>query len=204
VKVHFYRFDVGEPASVPPPLPPSIRLRYWNPASDGLPSKGSRRAANYFWWALAKVRGFARPGFTELRFELDEQVIHRLTVTPRWYRFPFMEPDDLQIGNIWTRPVARRRKLARTAIAQVHRHFAGRAARIWYVARADNAVSGALARSCGYRLVAIGTRTRRLGLFLFGQFVIEQLVQRSETETEAIAPDCGEESVAGRTLSVSH
>jgi RimJ/RimL family protein N-acetyltransferase len=87
-----------------------------------------------------------------------------------------MSERDLQIGQVWTDPGARRRSLARVAIAEAHHRFAGERRRFWYVTRADNRASQALAESCGYQLVASGRRTRRLGLALLGQYVIEQSV----------------------------
>ena len=90
------------------------------------------------------------------------------------------------------------------AIAEAHRRFAGEPVAFWYVTDAANRTSAAVAEACGYELVAIGRRSRRLGSRLLGQFVIERLVHAPEIETEAIAPDCSEASAAGRILSVSH
>ena len=84
-----------------------------SPSRDGLPGRGSRRPVNYLWWALARTGGFSRPDFAELRIERAGRVMQRLIVTPRWYRFPFMGPADLQIGDVWTAPDARRQQLAR-------------------------------------------------------------------------------------------
>ncbi len=204
MKVHFYRYDFDSPAPVAPGLSPPAKFRCWRPKTDGPPPKGSRRPANYFWWILEKISGFASPGFAELRIEERGSVIHRLIVTPGWYRFPFMAKHDLQIGSVWTAPAARRRQLARSAMAEAHRRFAFRGARFWYLAEADNAISAALARSCGYRFVAVGRRTRLFGIALFGRFVAERFVHRADTDTKAIAPDCGEESAAGRSLKVNH
>jgi RimJ/RimL family protein N-acetyltransferase len=204
MNVHFYRCDFEGPVPAAPSLSPPASFRCWRPRTDGPPPKGSRSPANYFWWILESISGFASPGFAELRIEERGSVIHRLIVTPGWYRFPFMSANDLQIGNIWTSPAARRRRLARTAIAEAHRRFAFRGARFWYLADANNAISAALARSCGYRLVAVGRRTRRFGVSLFGRFVVERFVHRAETDTTAIAPDCCDESAAGRSLKVNH
>ena len=157
-------------------LPPELQFHSWQPELDGRPTGGSRRASNHFWWALAKAGAFARPGFVELRIQNDGQLLHRLIVTPAWYRFPFMAREDLQIGEVWTSPDARRKQLARAAIAEAHRRFADGSARFWYVTDANNFASGELARSCGYRLVATGRRTRRLGTSLLGQYVIDRYV----------------------------
>jgi len=174
--VHFFRYDPDAAADPPPTLPPELHVRCWRPEYEGYPPAGSRGLSNHFWWALAKSGGFKGSGFAELRIERGRQLLHRLVVTPAWYRFPFMGVSDLQIGNVWTSPAARRRQLARLAIAEAHRRFGRNGTRFWYVADADNLASAALARSCGYRLVATGRRTRRFGTQLLGQFVIDRYV----------------------------
>lgn len=171
MSVHFYQFDPGQAAEPPPPLPPGLEIRCWQPESDGRPHAP---LSNLFWWTLANGGGFARPGFTEIRIERAGKRLHRLIVTPRWYRFPFMADGDLQIGDVWTAPNARGQRLARIAVGEAHRRFAGAGGKFWYVTDADNQASAALARSCGYRLVAIGRRTRRLGTPLLGQYVIDR------------------------------
>jgi ribosomal protein S18 acetylase RimI-like enzyme len=172
--VHFYRYDSGSRPAEGAELPSNLCIRCWRADVDGFPPRGSRIIANLLWWALAKLRLFARPGFTEIALVDDGCVVHRLIVTPGWYRFPFMSPHDLQLGALWTSPDSRRRHLARAAIAEAHRRFAHEDARFWYVTDADNRASAALARSCGYRLVATGERTRRFGSSLLGQYVIER------------------------------
>lgn len=175
MQVNFFRRDVaGGPEQLP--LSADLQLRFWQPELDGFPPRGAREISNQFWWALASVAGFARKGFAEIRIEKSGRLLHRLIVTPRWYRFPFMGEHDLQIGAVWTAPEARRKQLARIAIAEAHHRLGSDGTRFWYVADATNAASQALARSCGYRLVATGRRTRRLGTRLLGQYVIDRFV----------------------------
>jgi RimJ/RimL family protein N-acetyltransferase len=174
--VNFYQHNPEAPEHAPPSPKPHFRVRCWRPDYDGRPSGGSRRASNYFWWVLARTGRFKREGFGEIRIEQGAQLLHRLIVTPAWYRFPFMTPEDLQIGAVWTAPAARRKQLARIAIGEAHRRFGGNGTRFWYVTQADNLASDALARSCGYRLVGTGRRTRRFGTALLGQFVIDRYV----------------------------
>lgn len=201
--MHFYRRAPGAP-SPQSELVPGLDIGWWRPDVDGLPKRGSRSVANLLWWALAVSRIFSRGGFCELTIRSQGKLLHRLLVTPRWYRFPFMGARDLQIGSVWTAPDARQQGLARMAIAEAHRRFAGEPVAFWYVTDAANRTSAAVAEACGYELVAIGRRSRRLGSRLLGQFVIERLVHAPEIETKAIAPDCSEASAAGRILSVSH
>ncbi len=174
--VHFYLYDGGSAAAPLTTLPANLRFRSWSADVDGFPPRGARTISNQFWWLFTKLRVFARRGFTEISIVDEGRLLHRLIVTPAWYRFPFMSPQDLQLGGLWTSPGSRRRHLASCAIAEAHRRFAHENIRFWYVTKADNHEFAALARSCGYRLVAGGKRTRKFGTSLLGQYVIERQI----------------------------
>jgi RimJ/RimL family protein N-acetyltransferase len=170
--MRFYRCDVS-PLGLATVLPANYSIRLWQPGRDGLPPRESFRPRNLAWWAFARLRLFARDDFAELTIWHKGQMVHRLIVTPRWHRFPFMGDRDLQIGDLWTHPDARRRGLARAAIGEVLARFGSDSGRYWYVVDSANRASIRLIESCGFRLAGIGRRTRPLGLRLLGRFKLE-------------------------------
>lgn len=172
MKVLFY-LRGPEEAGDRPRLPPGALVRVWRPAADGFPPRGSRRPQNLIWWLFTRTGVFRRPDFAELSVWRDEGMLHRLVVTPRWRRFPFMGDDDLQLGDLWTRQDARRQGLARVAIAEAHRRCANGTGRFWYVVDAENLASIRLIESCGYRFVGAGRRTSPFGIRAVGQFRLE-------------------------------
>lgn len=166
--IQLYRFEqlpIGRAA----PLPGEFELRQWR-TQDGFPGLGRHFPANVVWWAFAKCGLFARRGFCELSIRHRGRTVHRLIVTPRWHRFPFMAERDLQIGGLWTHPAFRRRGLARCAIEIALDLASADAGAIWYVTETGNLASIALAEDAGMRLAAVGQRTRPLGIALLGQF----------------------------------
>jgi ribosomal protein S18 acetylase RimI-like enzyme len=165
--IRFYR-RAGDSAEAPV-WPQGCALRSWRPAQDGLPS-GPPLAENLAWFAFDRLGLFASREFETLSVVRDGRLLHRLIVTPRWFRFPFMAEGDLQIGGLWTAPEARRLGLARAAIAEAHRRHAAPGRRFWYVVDDGNAASIGLAESCGYHLAGAGRRTRPLGVQGLGQF----------------------------------
>lgn len=174
--VRFFQYDPRAAARPLPQLSPDLHIHCWQPGRQGWPPRGSRGLKNQLWWLLTRAGAFARPDFTEIRIERAGRPLHRLIVTPRWYRFPFMAAGDLQIGDLWTSPGARRQRLAEAAIAEAHRRFADDCGTFWYVADADNEASTALAKSCGYRQVATGRRTRPFGTRILGRYVIDKYI----------------------------
>ncbi len=169
--VYFYQRDGGEdlPAAG---LPDSFVIRTWCPARQGFPPTGSRRALNLAWWLMARAGLFARHDFTEFALWHEGRIVHRLIVTPRWYRFPFMAAADLQIGGLWTAPDLRRQGFASAMVAEACRRFG--ASRLWFVVEADNRASIRLAEACGFVMQGRGRRTKPLGLRGVGRFLLER------------------------------
>jgi ribosomal protein S18 acetylase RimI-like enzyme len=112
--------------------------------------------------------------YTEIGIWCASTRVHRLIVTPRWHRFPFMAPGDLQIGAVWTHSAWRRLGLASLAIAHAHRLFAAPGQRFWYVTESTNTASIALAQAAGYRSVGEGRRTKPLGIAMLGRFELDE------------------------------
>jgi RimJ/RimL family protein N-acetyltransferase len=174
VTVRFYR-RAGDAAAQGPVLPPGCAFASWRPASDGLARPGPHAAENLAWFAFDRLGLFGSRDFQELSIWREGRPLHRLIVTPRWFRFPFMAEGDLQIGALWTAPEARRQGLARAAILEAHRRHAAPGRRFWYVVDEDNAASIALAEACGYRLAGAGRRTRPLGVRGLGRFRMDSV-----------------------------
>jgi len=176
MSVAFFLREADRSSQQDPELPFGMTLQIWR----------LRDHATLSSWPLDPLRVavtiqdqlglFDDDRYTELTLWCDTTRVHRLIVTPAWFRFPFMSPRDLQIGDVWTAPDALRQQLAQAAINEAHRRFAGDGASFWYVTDGDNAASAALAKSCGYQLVAMGRRTRPAGTPVLGQYVIEQLI----------------------------
>jgi len=168
--VLFYRRNGGGACSTV--LGSDLVFRIWSPAEDGPPPAGSRRASNWIWWLFEILGLFSRPGFREVTIWRGGALAHRLIVTPRWLRFPFMDTDDLQVGDVWTHPEARAQGLARLALAMVQA-LTSPDDRLWYLVEDGNAASIRLAEQAGYRLMGVGRRTRPLGLALLGRFRLD-------------------------------
>jgi GNAT superfamily N-acetyltransferase len=175
VTIRFYRRPGEAPVAEAHGLPPGCAFESWRPARDGLPRSGPDVAEELAWFAFDRLRLFASRDFEALSVSRDGRLLHRLIVTPRWFRFPFMARDDLQIGALWTAPQARRLGLARAAIAEAHRRHDAPGRSFWYVVDDGNAASIALAEACGYRLAGAGRRTRPLGVRCLGRFRMDSV-----------------------------
>jgi RimJ/RimL family protein N-acetyltransferase len=102
-------------------------------------------------------------------------------VMPGYFRFPFMGRRDIQIGDTWTAEEERGRGLAREALRFALSRLPLQGGRVWYVTRADNAASVAVAQSAGLRLVGRGCKFPRMGVHLFGYYgIVESMPEMVE------------------------
>ena len=172
--VRFFVRESGGTDSGGTTLSPDFTLTAWSPRNQRTLPLDPADPLRTLAWLQDRCRLFADGRYTELSLWRGERRVHRLIVTPRWYRFPFMEPGDLQLGALWTDPPSRRQGLARAAMAEAHRLFAGDAQRFWFVTDRANAASTALAHAAGYRLAGTGQRTSPIGIALLGQFRLDR------------------------------
>jgi hypothetical protein len=179
VTVRFYRHAGEAVACAPANWPEGCGFKSWRPADDGLPPFGPHAAENLVWFAFDRLGLFASHAFEELSVWRAGRMAHRLIVTPRWFRFPFMAEADLQIGALWTEPQVRRLGFAKAAIAEAHRRYAAPGRCFWYVVDDENAASIGLAEACGYRMVGSGRRTRPLGVAGLGRFQMDSVTWSS-------------------------
>ena len=172
--VAFFLREADRSCGPPRGLPDGLTMQVWRPRGRGTRSALTADALRLGVTIQDKLGLFDDDRYTEFSLWCATTRVHRLIVTPRWHRFPFMARGDLQLGGLWTHPGWRRRGLARSAVAEAHSLFDAPGQRYWYVADTSNAASMALARAAGYRIVGQGRRTRPMGLAILGQFRLER------------------------------
>lgn len=90
----------------------------------------------------------------------DGICVHRSVVFPGFFRFPFMEAGDLQVGFIWTAENERGRGLAKLALLSLLAADPNRERTYWYLADDDNPASIRLVESANFCCCGVGTRRR--------------------------------------------
>jgi GNAT superfamily N-acetyltransferase len=152
---------------------PGIVAEVWHPSGLSLaPLCGFSFLSRVIWPAFHRFGLFGNRDHAILWLHRDSICLHRTLLIPPFFRFPFMAPDDLQCGDIWTAPNERGRGLAAAGVTAALRHGWKPGRRIWYLTEIGNEPSCRLARNLGFSLVGHGRRTRPLGLRVFGQFLM--------------------------------
>jgi RimJ/RimL family protein N-acetyltransferase len=154
-------------------LPPGHAGRFWTPSVRQPVPPGLPAYPWAAWTAMHYLRAFHNRLYAIYLVSAAGRLVHRSCVLPAWYRLPFMAAQDVQIAATHTAPDARGQGLARAAVSAIVARFRAPGRTIWYFADADNHASLRVIEQCGFTYAGEGARTRRHGLALLGQFVID-------------------------------
>jgi RimJ/RimL family protein N-acetyltransferase len=162
----FYRFDATR-------QPPAVgledcrfSLQQWQPSLRVPWPRGATRNKKLhflFRTGLQLMHGFAsRDSGALALYNEDARLVHYSAFTPRYWRFPFLSSQDLQIGDTWTEPSYRGKGLAKRALREIVARMRKLGRGFWYVVEDINRASIKVVEDCGFRVAGIGTRVERL------------------------------------------
>lgn len=167
----FFRTD-GSQLKTRSGLPPSYVWMIWRP-SRAWPSFSCSlrvRLKFVFRFALFVLGLFADDSSGAVCILHRGRLVHYSAFTPRYWRFPFLEDRELQIGDTWTDPVHRGNGLASRALRAILELERRPGRRFWYVVGRNNAASVRVVEKAGFHLVGDGAFERPLGLKLLGSY----------------------------------
>ena len=175
-KIIFLCFDCARSPRPPEISVADVMVEIWRPELQPLPPPCALGlGARMVWPAFHFLGIFRNRDLAMVRLEQETRCVHRTILFPPFFRFPFMQRSDLQCGDIWTDPAERHRGLAAAGVTAALHHAWQPGRKIWYLTEAANEPSLRLAERAGFQPVGHGRRTRRLGLKIFGQFVVTTL-----------------------------
>ncbi|HYL72970.1 MAG TPA: bifunctional GNAT family N-acetyltransferase/class I SAM-dependent methyltransferase [Bryobacteraceae bacterium] len=156
------------PPEIGDDLPDEYSFTVWTPTMrHPVPATLNVNAA--VWTSFHACGLFANSGYRVVYIRFKERIVHRSCVLPRYFRWPFMGENDLQVSSTWTDPEFRSKGLASSALAHILRTMTAARRRFWYVSRESNMASIRVCRRVGFQLFAYGTRGTAFGLRSLGQ-----------------------------------
>ena len=170
--VRFYALNTGELVLKDYSLPSGYSLDIWYPRHNGLNLKGLPFNRYAVWWVFDHIGLFANSLAGVVMIKKGNRMVHRSLVTPKWYRFPNMTSNELQIGDVWTTEDQRGHGLAKIAINEIHRQWGASCEKMWYLVGDENLGSIKLIEAFGYKLCALGERTKPGNIRALGKFQI--------------------------------
>lgn len=145
-------------------------IELWQPGAGSIvpPTMSSRFIV---WWLFYVFGILGNRIYRVLLIRHNGAVVHRSCLVPKYFRWPFMGEDDVQISSTWTDPKHRGRGLATFALSFLVQSYAEGARQFWYICREDNQASIGVCLRCGFQFHCLMRRTHPWGSLLFGRFV---------------------------------
>ena len=165
-----YNFYVHEVENLDNPYEPK-NMFIWIPSLTSFIPPGTNRKFIYFWF-LHYLNIFPTKDYSVIYIKLNDKLIHRSCVVPKFFRWPFMGRNDIQVTNTWTHPDFRGKGFATIALEFIIKKYSIKNRRIWYICQPGNLSSIRVCVKNGFKLIGQGERKYSLNLMLLGTFRI--------------------------------
>lgn len=172
--IFYYRKqDILKPAEVF--LENNYTFKIWKPKIHKIYPRGLFFIALIAWWIFYFLRLFKNSEYRIfLIYYKDNKVVHYSVISAKYFRTPFMENNDLQIGPVGTDENHRRKGLAIFTIQKIFEFYKDKNLKFWYVTRKENEPSIQLIEKAGFIKYGEGVKKKRFVGGLFDTFIIEK------------------------------
>lgn len=137
-------------------------------------------SGKFRYWGIAYLlKMFGNHDYRVLYLLSGSRVAHRSVLMPRYFRWPFMNRNDLQVSSTWTDPSYRGRGYATYALTLLAQLYSKPGRSIWYVTRENNIPSIKVCLSAGFQPYNYAERKNFLGIPILGKLVEEKIVSVS-------------------------
>lgn len=173
----FYRYDylIGNQFPEKVSIDKRLNAVLWNPTTLEIVPTGVALLPFGVWWIMHHLHLFVNQDYCLYLIYSGDNLVHRSVITPRYFRFPFMGKEDLQIGDTWTMPEYRGKGLASFAIQKIVELYKKPGRRFWYVVEEDNIPSIKAVEKAGFVKYGAGVRKKRMNVKVIGTFEITTL-----------------------------
>ncbi len=156
------------------PIGENYELIKWKPGTLKIIPPKQSIGTFLFFWLFNYLKIFKNTRYSAYLLQKKDEIITRIVVFPAFFRFPFMDKKDIQVGYIFSDTNYRGQGLAKWTLKNIINDNLSK--KIWYVTEEKNKASIKLAQSCGLKFYAYGQRTKPLGISLFGKFIIKKMI----------------------------
>jgi RimJ/RimL family protein N-acetyltransferase len=154
-------------------LPHRYAWNIWRPKiSDLQPPHTPREMRRRFRFraAMHQARFFRRGHYGELVIYCDGELVHHTGFAARYWRFPFLRKDDLQIATSWTSPEHRDQGLAEFAVEKIIGAYRKPGRRFWFCVEDSDVDAIRVAEKTGFSPVGTGKWVVPFGVELLSYY----------------------------------
>ena len=130
----------------------------WTPSLSRVLPPGAPKVSAGCYWLFHHSGVFYNRDLTYALLHSEDRTVHYSTAYPGYFRFPFMQPQDLQIGNLWTDPQRRGEGLATLGVRSLVEAVSRPGRAIWYVVHHENRASIGVVEKCGFQYYGRGVK----------------------------------------------
>jgi len=122
--------------------------------------KHSVKVYIYLFWFL-----FTKGQYRIIYVKKDNTIIHYTHILPKFFKFPFMNSKDLEIGPSWTDELYRGKEIFPAVIAYTVQYFKEEKRTFYAFAHIDNIPSQKAILKVGFSKWMNGYKTEKLGIY---------------------------------------
>lgn len=157
-RIVFYRFASSDPAVLPAP-PLAVDLVEFKPSPFRL-KRHPGSALVFAFWYIATV------GRYRIFYALHEgKIVHYSVVLPKFFKFPFMNPGDLEIGPCWTHGEYRGKGIYPFVLASILRTLRKQGRSFFIFSDENNTASQKGILKAGFTRCGTGAKKGKLGIY---------------------------------------
>jgi RimJ/RimL family protein N-acetyltransferase len=153
------------------PLPEKYRYLVWKPTFFQIFPPGLAKIEFVKTWLLYFGGSLMSRGYKVFLINDGKKILHRTVVTGKSLKFPFMDENDYQVGQILTESDYRRKGFALYVLCEIIKALSANTRRFWYIVHINNIASQQLALKAGFRPFGTAIRKSMIGIYIINQSV---------------------------------
>ncbi|MBD3289123.1 GNAT family N-acetyltransferase [candidate division KSB1 bacterium] len=177
MRYYYFLKESGYHINEKPILPAGYTVRIWKPKGLKYFPDGMEFLKRLFatWFLMSKFRLFKNNDLSVCLIYYGDTVAHFSVTLPPFFKVPFLDKQDLQIGPVWTHDEHRKKGFAFYAINKILEEYGDESRKFWYITRSDNIPSIKTCEKAGFIKYAEGEPKSKLPLGLLQKFSIDKI-----------------------------
>jgi len=147
-----------------------IELIFWTPSLFKIKPILFPYMPFIIWYMFYYFGIFVNKKYRIAYIKNKNKILHKTLIFPKFYRFPFMKKNDLQLGDILTEKSFRGKGVASKVISFILDKYKTKS--FWFLCNENNISSIMLAHNNNFKLKGYGYKVTPFGLNIFSYYKI--------------------------------
>jgi len=147
-----------------------IELIFWSPSLFQIKPILFPFMPFFIWYIFHYLGIFGNKNYRIYYLKNKTNILHKTLIFPKFYRFPFMNKHDLQLGDIFTEKSLRGKGVASKAANFIINKYKNK--NFWFLCDENNISSILIAHNNNFKLKGYGYKVTPFGLNIFSYFKI--------------------------------